>query len=140
MLSVRLTFCMMTCTCNCSMHISSHATAPCTFHHMQLLHAHSAHATAPCMHIQHLHVLAQARPTMFCIRLVGASVSEPHIDEFNVNFLYFYIYFYISIYIYIYRTSCRKSLPARILRVLASCVISKLSSLKLPARALISSN
>ena len=37
-----------------------------------------------------------------------------------------------------YRTSCRKSLPARILRVLASCVISKLSSL--PARALISSN
>ena len=30
--------------------------------HMQLLHAHS--------HMQHLHVLAQARPTMFCIRLV----------------------------------------------------------------------
>ena len=29
----------------------------------------------------------------------------------------------------VYRTSCRKSLPARILRVLASCVISKLSSL-----------
>ena len=23
--------------------------------------------------------------------LIGASVSEPHIDEFNVNFLYFYI-------------------------------------------------
>ena len=47
---------------------------------MHLLHAHlnSAHATAPntfstcncSMHIQHLHVLAQARPTMFCIRLV----------------------------------------------------------------------
>ena len=90
---------------------------------MQLVHAHSTT------------VLAQARPTMFCIRLViGASVSEPHIDEFNVNFLYFYI----SIFLYIYRTSCRKSLPARILRVLASCVISKLSSL--PARALISSN
>ena len=64
--------------------------------------------------------------------VVGASVSEPHIDEFAANFLYIYIY------IYIYRTSCRKSLPARILRVLASCVISKLSSL--PARALISSN
>ena len=61
---------------------------------MQLLHAHSTT------------VLAQARPTMFCIRLVrliiGASVSEPHIDEFNVNFLYFYISIYISIYIYIY--------------------------------------
>ena len=34
-----------------------------------------------------------------------------------------------SIFIYLYRTSCRKSLPARILRVLASCVIFKLSSL-----------
>ena len=44
--------------------------------------------------------------------------------------------FSVYIYIYFYRTSCRKSLPARILRVLASCVISKLSSL--PARALIS--
>ena len=54
--------------------------------------------------------------------LIGASLSEPHIDEFAVNFLY----------IYFYRTSCRKSLPARILRILASCVISKLSSL--PAR------
>ena len=30
--------------------------------------------------------------------LIGASVSEPHIDEFNVNFLYFYI----SIFLYIY--------------------------------------
>ena len=29
--------------------------------------------------------------------LIGASVSEPHIDEFNVNFLYFYISIYISI-------------------------------------------
>ena len=29
--------------------------------------------------------------------------------------------------IYMYRTSCRKSLPGRILRVLASCVISNLS-------------
>ena len=57
--------------------------------------------------------------------------------EFSL-FLYIFLYIYIYIYIYIYRTSCRKSLPARILRVLASCVISKLSSL--PARALISSN
>ena len=40
--------------------------------HMQLLHAHSTT------------VLAQARPTMFCIRLV-------------------FLYFYISIYIYIVR-------------------------------------
>ena len=50
--------------------------------------------------------------------IIGASVSEPHIDEFNVNFLYFYISIFLYIYIYIYRTSCRKSLPARILRVL----------------------
>ena len=47
---------------------------------------------------------------MFCIRLVslcyvmiGASVSEPHIDEFDVNFLYFYISIFIYIYIYIIR-------------------------------------
>ena len=52
---------------------------------MQLLHAHSTT------------VLAQARPTMFCIRLVGASLSEPHIDEFAVNFLSIYIYIYIYI-------------------------------------------
>ena len=30
--------------------------------------------------------------------------------------------FSIYLFIYIYRTSCRKSLPARILRVIASCV------------------
>ena len=29
--------------------------------------------------------------------IIGASVSEPHIDEFDVNFLYFYI----SIFLYI---------------------------------------
>ena len=34
--------------------------------------------------------------------MIGASVSEPHIDEFNVNFLYFYISIYISIFLYIY--------------------------------------
>jgi len=45
--------------------------------------------------------------------LIGASLSEPHIDEFAVEFLY------------IYRTSCRKSHPALILRVLASFVNSK---------------
>ena len=45
---------LMTCTCNRSMHISPHATAPCTFHHMQLLHAHFT--TCNCsMHIQHLY-------------------------------------------------------------------------------------
>ena len=50
--------------------------------------------------------------------IIGASLSEPHIDEFAVDFL--------SLYIYImYRTSCRKSLPALILRVLASFVNSK---------------
>ena len=48
--------------------------------------------------------------------MIGASLSEPHIDEFAVNFPYNYFV------IYIYRTSCRKSLPARILRVIASCV------------------
>ena len=34
--------------------------------------------------------------------LIGASVSEPHIDEFNVNFLYFYISIYLFLYFYIY--------------------------------------
>ena len=52
--------------------------------------------------------------------VIGASLSEPHIDEFAVNFPY--IYFFIYLFLYIYRTSCRKSLPARILRVIASCV------------------
>ena len=53
----------------------------------------------------------------FC-NIIEASLSEPHIDEFAVNFPYNYIY----LFLYIYRTSCRKSLPARILRVIASCV------------------
>ena len=41
------------------------------------------------------------------VMFFGASLSEPHIDEFAVNFLY----------IYICHTSCRKSLPALILRL-----------------------
>ena len=58
--ALRQTHILMTCTCNCSMHISAHAA---------LLHAHFT--TCNCsMHIQHLHVLAQARPTMSCIPLV----------------------------------------------------------------------
>ena len=40
----------------------------------------------------HPHALAQARPTMFGISLVGASLSEPHIDELNVRNLYICIY------------------------------------------------
>ena len=63
------------------------------------------HATAP----RSARTLAQARPTMSCIHLVlngylilkcyliGASLSEPHIDEFAVNFLYIYIYIYVSV-------------------------------------------
>jgi len=50
--------------------------------------------------------------------IIGASLSEPHIDEFAVEFLYIYI-------LYISRASCRKSLPTLILRVLASFVNSK---------------
>ena len=61
-----------TCTCNCSMHISAHATAPCTF------------STCNCsMQIQHLHVLAQARPTMSCIPLVASYACAD-----NVHALY----------------------------------------------------
>jgi len=43
--------------------------------------------------------------------IIGASLSKPHIDEFAVEFVYTYIY--------LYRTSCCKSLPALLLRVLA---------------------
>jgi len=50
---------------------------------------------------------------------IRASLSKPHIDEFAVEFLS------LSIYIYISRTSCHKSLPTLILRVLASFVNSK---------------
>jgi len=68
--------------------------------------------------------------------MIGASLSEPHIDEFAVNFLYIYICrtscrkslpaLILRPSTYICCTSCRKSLPALILCVLlASCVISK---------------
>ena len=60
--ALRQTHILMTCTCNCSMHISPYATAPCTCN---------------CsMQIQHLHVLAQARPTMSCILLVVKNMLE----------------------------------------------------------------
>jgi len=39
--------------------------------------------------------------------LIGASLSEPHIDEFAVNFIYIYIYIYICIYIYMSRGGFR---------------------------------
>ena len=51
--------------------------------------------------------------------LLGVSLSEPHIDEFAVKFIYMCVY--------LCRTSCHKSLPALILRVLASCVDSKMT-------------
>ena len=72
------------------------------------------------MQIQHLHVLAHARPTMSCIPLVNW--GEPERAPHRRVCCEFSIYFFIYIYLYIYRTSCRKSLPARILRVIASCV------------------
>jgi len=46
-------------------------------------------------------------------RIIGASLSEPHIDEFAVDF------------VYIYHNMCRKSLLALILQVLVSFVNSK---------------
>ena len=50
-----------------------------------------------------IHVTVVNSVSLTLCTIIGASVSEPHIDEFNVNFLYFYIsiflYFYISIYI-----------------------------------------
>ena len=72
-------------------------------------------------------------------KIIGVSLSEPHIDEFAVNFLYIYIYIsvvrravsrflllFCVCQTYICCTSCRKSLPALILCIpLASCVISK---------------
>ena len=68
--------------------------------------------------------------------VVGASLSEPHIDEFAVNFLYIRISVVrrtISHFLPLFcvcqlicRTLCCKSLPALNLRILvALCVISK---------------
>ena len=73
-------------------------------------------STSPVLHVagMHVHRLAQVWNA-----IIGASLSEPHIDEFAVEFLSLYIYICIS------RTSCRKSHPALILRVLASFVNSK---------------
>ena len=51
------------------------------------------------------------------LALIGASLSEPHIDEFAVEFVYNYI-----LLLSMSRMSCRKSLLALILRVLASFV------------------
>ena len=65
--------------------------------------------------------------------LFGASLSEPHIDEFVVEFVYIYIY----ILLYISRTSCRKSHPTLILRILASFVNSNTIH-KLPSRTQLS--
>ena len=104
----RQTRILMTCTCNCSMHIQHNV--------MQLFHANSAPA---CTRSRSPHNVLHS-PSIYYIGLIGASLSEPHIDEFAVNFPYIYLFIYF--FIYIYRTSCRKSLPARILRVIASCV------------------
>ena len=73
-----------------------------------------------------------------CKAIIGASLSEPHIDEFAVEFVYIIYILSIS------RTSCRKSLPTLILRVLASFVnsktIHKLLVLNLARRHQLSSN
>ena len=63
------------------------------------------------------HLLLESTPTQQTKIIIGASLSEPHIDEYAVEFVCIY---------YIYHTSCRKSLPALILRVLATFVNSKL--------------
>jgi len=52
-------------------------------------------ATAPCS----ARALAQARPTMSCIRLFGASLSEPHMDDFAVEFVYIYIYIFFLLFV-----------------------------------------
>jgi len=48
------------------------------------------------------------------VQIIEVSLSEPHTDEFAAEFVHI-----------IYHTSCRKSLPALILRVLASFSNSK---------------
>ena len=58
-------------------------------------------------------------PLQGSLSIIGASLSEPHVDEFAVEYICVYIYAYI------YHTSCHKSLPALILHVLASFINSK---------------
>ena len=70
----RQTHILMTCTCNCSMHIQHNV--------MQLSHANSAPA---CTRSRSPHNVLHS-PSY----LIGASLSEPHIDEFAVNFLSIY--------------------------------------------------
>ena len=67
----RQTHILMTCTCNCSMHIQHNV--------MQLFHANSAPA---CTRSRSPHNVLHS-PS-----IIGASLSEPHIDEFAVNFPY----------------------------------------------------
>ena len=71
----RQTHILMTCTCNCSMHIQHNV--------MQLFHANSAPA---CTRSRSPHNVLHS-PS-----IIGASLSEPHIDEFAVNFPYISIY------------------------------------------------
>ena len=51
----------------------------------------------------------------FVSRLIGVSLSEPHIDKFAVNI------------IYLCRTSCCKSLPALILSILCHSLFQTMS-------------
>ena len=51
-----------------------------------------------------MYSLTAEEPCVLAIRLIGASLSEPHIDEFAVEFLYIYI-----IYIYIYICLVRRA-------------------------------
>ena len=44
----------------------------------------------------------QNKPDILCNNIIGASLSEPHMDEVNVREIYVCC---IYIYIYIYRTS-----------------------------------
>ena len=71
--------------------------------------------------IQEVSIAATYCSALACVERNGGSrgvskvsMDTPHIDEFAVEFLY--------IYICISRTSCRKSYPALILRVLASFI------------------
>ena len=43
-----------------------------------------------------MHHITHARPTMHCISLVGASVSEPHTSKSNCG-IFVYVYMYLSV-------------------------------------------